>query len=249
VLSLRWLLPLWIVFGFWAAPASAARDSHERVQVADPYLELHTGPGRGYPVTQVVERGEWVEILGRMTDWFKIRTAQGREGWVSRAQIERTTTEAGVQKSFRDVLLDDYLNRRLEVGFAGGVIESDPYMMVRVGYRFNDNLSAEIAMGQVTGDFSSSTLYYVAILSRPFPDWAVSPFFSLGLGRFNNTPRATLVGAIATESNMANAALGLEYYLTQRFYLRADYRRHIVFVDENRINEYNEMSLGVGFFF
>lgn len=230
-------------------PASAAQDRYQRVQVADPYLELHTGPGRGYPVTQVVERGEWVEILGRMTDWFKIRTGRGGEGWVSRTQIERTTTEAGVQKSFRDVLLDDYLNRRLEVGFAGGVVESDPYMMVRVGYRFNDNLSTEIAMGQVTGDFSSSTLYYVAILSKPFPDWRVSPFFSLGLGRFNNTPRATLVGAVATKSNLANAALGLEYYLTQRFYLRADYRRHVVFVDENRINEYNEMSLGVGFFF
>ena len=27
------------------------------VIVADPYIELHTGPGRGYPITQVVERG------------------------------------------------------------------------------------------------------------------------------------------------------------------------------------------------
>lgn len=249
MLSLRWLLLLLIVTGSGAQLASAAEEKYESVQVADPYLELHTGPGRGYPVTQVVERGEWVEILERRTDWFRIRTNRGKEGWVSRTQIERTTTEAGVQKTFRDVLLDDYLHRRVEVGFAGGVFDSDPYMMVRTGYRFNDNLSAELALGQVTGNYSDSMLYYVAILSKPFPDWTVSPFFSLGLGRFNNTPRATLVGAIATKSNMANAAVGVEYYLTQQFYLRADYRRHIVYVDANNIDEFNEISLGVAFFF
>jgi hypothetical protein len=72
---------------------------------------------------------------------------------------------------------------------------------------------------------------------------------SLGLGRFINIPRATLVGATETRSNMANAAIGVDYEVTRRLYVRSDYRRHIVFVDENRINEYNEISLGVGLFF
>lgn len=247
--SLRWLLVVLSMAGLVTATASATTPHYEYVKVTDPYLELHTGPGRGYPVTQVVERDQWVEILLRRTDWFKIRTAQGKEGWVSRSQIETTITEAGVQKTFRDVMVDDYLGRRLEVGFAGGVMQSDPYMLARIGYRFSDNLSAEIAMGQTTGNYSDSTLYYIAVLSKPFPDWRVSPFLSLGIGRFRNTPRATLVGGTETESNMANAALGLEYYVTQRFYVRTDYRRHMVFVDQNRINEYNELSLGIGFFF
>ena len=47
------------------------------VSVADPYLEMHTGPGRGYPVFHVVDRGEDVAILLRRTDWFKIRAADG----------------------------------------------------------------------------------------------------------------------------------------------------------------------------
>lgn len=37
-----------------AVPARAA----ERVQVADPYLELRTGPGRGYPIFHVAAREE-----------------------------------------------------------------------------------------------------------------------------------------------------------------------------------------------
>src|SRR5690242_13048031 len=49
------------------APASAA--SPDRLQVAEPYLELRTGPGRGYPVFFVAARGEWIEIEMRHTDW------------------------------------------------------------------------------------------------------------------------------------------------------------------------------------
>ena len=31
--------------------------------VNDPYIELHTGPGRGYPIFHVTERGERIIIL------------------------------------------------------------------------------------------------------------------------------------------------------------------------------------------
>ena len=32
------------------------------LEVAEPYIEMHTGPGRGYPVFNVVEQGETIEI-------------------------------------------------------------------------------------------------------------------------------------------------------------------------------------------
>src|SRR5512134_3131367 len=72
----------------------------EKVQVTDPYIELRTGPGRGYPVFFVAGREEWIEIVLRHTDWFKVRTASGSEGWVHRAQLETTLTEAGATKAF-----------------------------------------------------------------------------------------------------------------------------------------------------
>ena len=55
--------------------------------------------------------------------------------------------------------------------------------------------------------------------------------------------------ALTRRGFMANAALGARYYLTRRFVVRGDYRRHVVFVDESRINEYNEASLGISLFF
>ena len=69
-----------------AAP-SRAPVGVARVRVMEAFLDLRTGPGRGYPITQVAERNEWVVIELRHTDWFKVRTARGQAGWVSRAQM------------------------------------------------------------------------------------------------------------------------------------------------------------------
>ena len=52
------------------AAAAARGTAPVAVEVADSYLELHTGPGRGYPVTRVIPRGDHVEVLKRRTDWY-----------------------------------------------------------------------------------------------------------------------------------------------------------------------------------
>ena len=69
--------------------AAKADDSPRKILVADPFIELHTGPGRGYPVFHVIERGREVTILKRRTDWFQIRTDRDVEGWVAREQMGR----------------------------------------------------------------------------------------------------------------------------------------------------------------
>ena len=74
--------------GAQAAESAPLMDPAGRLQVTDPYLEMHTGPGRGYPVFFVVERGQGVWITLRHTDWSKVVTEHGQEGWVDRAQLE-----------------------------------------------------------------------------------------------------------------------------------------------------------------
>ena len=56
-----------------------AEDQYFTVVVAEPYIELRTGPGRGYPVFHVVDRGDEIEVTKRRTDWFKVRTARGKK--------------------------------------------------------------------------------------------------------------------------------------------------------------------------
>lgn len=250
-LSLQWmatacLVSLALLVG---RSAQAADAPPEQVEVADAYLELHTQPGRGYPVFHVAARGELVEILSRRTDWFKVRLANGKEGWVERAQLEATLTQAGTRKTFRDVLLDDYLRRRVEMGMAWGRFKNEPVLKVWGGYRLSDTLSAEATVGQVQGVFAGTDFWHVGLNAEPWSDRRLSPFLGIGMGRFKNIPNTSLVNAVTTNANLAHATAGLRWHLTDRFVLRADYSIYTAFVADTRSSEYRALSAGISFFF
>jgi len=66
----------------------------EAVVVTAPFIDLRTGPGRGYPITQSVLRGETIEILYRRTGYLKVRTSRNVEGWATLRDALRTTPES-----------------------------------------------------------------------------------------------------------------------------------------------------------
>jgi hypothetical protein len=230
-----------------ALPEAAA--AQERVQITDPYIDIRTGPGRGFPIYHVAPRGEWIELLVRRTDWYKVRTANGREGWVNRTQLATTLTEAGTATAFRDVLIDDYLARRLEVGVAWGQFKGEPMLKLWTGYKFADALSVEATLGQVQGVFSGTEFWHVNLNVEPWSDRRLSPFFSVGLGRFRNIPNSSLVDAIETNANLADALVGLRFYLTERFVARLDWGIYTAYVSDLDSAEYKAATLGIAFFF
>jgi hypothetical protein len=234
------------VLGAAAAPAASAQ---EKVQITDPYIELRTGPGRGYPVFFVAGRDDWIEVLLRRTDWFKVRTAEGHEGWASRTQLETTLTATGAAKVFRDVLVDDYLSRKLELGGAWGQFDGEPMLKIWTAYRFADALSVEAAIGQVQGAFSGTEFWNINLNVEPWSDRRLSPFFGIGLGRFKNVPNASLVSSIETNANLANAAIGLRYHIAERFVARLDYSIYTAYVSDSDSSEYRAWTLGIAFFF
>ncbi|MBL8330420.1 MAG: SH3 domain-containing protein [Rubrivivax sp.] len=230
-------------------PSQPPDAASERLVVADPFLELHTGPGRGYPVFHVAARGEWVEIRLRHTDWFQVRTDKGIEGWVQRAQLQGTLTAAGAPKTFRDLLLDDYLARRLELGAAWGRFKSEPLLKVFVSYRLTEAFHVEGTLGQVQGVFSGTDYWHLNLHTEPWSDRRLSPSFGIGFGRFRNLPNASLVGTQVTDTPMAQMTLGLRWHLSDRFILRADYGLHTAYLDNRRTGEYRSLSTGLSFFF
>lgn len=230
---------------FAASVAGAA----EQVQITDPYIELHTGPGRGFPVFFVAPREQWIGIELRHTDWFKVRTVDDKVGWVHRKQLENTLTAAGDKKTFRDMMLDDYLNRRVQMGAAWGQFKSEPMLKLWTSYRFSETLSVEGTLGQVQGLFSGTDFWHANVVSEPWSDQRISPFFSIGLGKFKNIPNPSLVGAATTDAQLANASLGVRYYLTERFVLRGDYTFYTAFVADTRSLEYRAVTAGISFFF
>ena len=221
----------------------------ERLQIADPYIELRTGPGRGYPVFFVASRSEWVEVELRHTDWFKLRTDGGKVGWVSRQQLQTTLTAVGGSKTFRDTLLDDYLSRRVQLGAAWGRFKSEPMLKLWTSYRLSETLSVEGTLGQVQGVFSGTDFWHFNLLAEPWSDQRFSPFVGVGFGKFKNFPNLSLVGAATTDAKLANAGIGVRYHLSDRFVLRADLSIYTAFVADTRSTEYRAFTAGLSFFF
>ena len=238
-----------------ASPALAAdapapeNPKAERVTVTDPYIEIRTGPGRGYPIFFVAGRGEQIDIELRHTDWFRVRTEDNKVGWVSRQQLETTLTAAGGTKTFRDVLLDDYLTRKVQLGAAWGHFKSEPMLKLWTSYRLSDTLSFEGTFGQVQGVFSGTNLWHLDLMIEPWSDKRLSPFFAVGLGKFKNFPNLSLIGAATTDAKLGAARLGVRYYLSERFVLSADYAFYTAFLNDQRSSEYRAWTAGLSFFF
>ena len=232
-----------------ATPATASSDHGERLQVADPYLELHTGPGRGYPVFFVVERHRWVEVELRHTDWFRVRAEGGQVGWVARSQLETTLTAAGGSKTFRDPLQADELGRRVEFGGAWGRFQSDPMLKLWLQVRLADTVGIELDAGQVQGLYSGTDFWHLSLSSEPWSDQRLSPFFAIGLGKFGNTPNASLIDAVPSKAKLGAATIGLRWHLSERFVARLDWSLTTAFVSDARSTEYRSLTAGIGFHF
>ncbi len=221
----------------------------EKLQVTAPYLEMHTGPGRGYPVFYVVERHQWITVEMRHTDWYRVRAEGGQVGWVKREQLDSTLTAAGGTKTFRDLLLDDYLRRRLDFSGQWGRFKGEPMLKLGMHYRLADTVGAEVTVGQVQGLFSGTDFWHLSLTSEPWSDRRWSPYFSVGLGKFKNIPNNTLVDALPTDAKLAHASLGLRWYVTDRFFARLDWTLYTAYVSDQRSNEYRSITAGLGFFF
>ena len=219
------------------------------VEVADPYIEMHTGAGRGYPVFHVVDRGEDVEILMRRTDWFKVRAPSGQEGWVDRAQMERTLQATGSTMDFEEPDIEDFTDARWEIGVMAGDFGGTNSISVYGGYSLNPNVSIEVWGSQILGNFSNGWTGSVNLTHETWPDWRVSPFFTLGTGVIHTEPKPTIVQGEDRTDQIAHAGAGVRIYASRRFVVRAEFKSYVVFTSRDDNEEVEEWKVGFAYFF
>lgn len=243
-----WLLALWLVTV--STSVSAETDVENlRLEVVEPYLELSTGPAKGYPLFYAVERGEWIKINKTSNGWYEVETRRGKTGWVSRQALEKTRTMTGSTMRFSRAGEADFRRRQLEIGITTGAFENDPTAGLRIGYFLSDGISAELAVTHVPGEFSRSLILSANVLMQPWPQWRYSPYFSLGGGQLDNEPKATLVGGVDSTSTVWNAAVGVRGYISRTFMFRLEYRQHVAVGDDSDNDEFQELMAGLSFFY
>ena len=226
-----------------------AADAYRTVSVADPYLQLHTGPGRGYPIFHVVDRGESVDILMQRTDWYLVRAANGTEGWVDRAQMELTLQPDGQEVDFQRAGKDDFTNARWEAGVLAGDFGGANIVSLYGGYSLNPHVSVEVWGSQILGNFSNGWMGSVNVVHETWPDWRISPFFTLGGGIIRTEPKSTIIQGEDRTDQIGHVGAGFRIYAARRFLLRAEYKSYVVFTSRDENEEVEEWKVGFAFFF
>jgi opacity protein-like surface antigen len=230
-------------------PAVSAAREYLQLFVTAPYLELHTGPGRGYPVFHVVPRDGSVDVLFRRTDWFKVRTEQGVEGWASQTDMQKMVLADGSQFKFDLGDRAGFTSHRYEMGMFAGQYGGATLVSGYMSFSFNPQLALEASVGQFLGNFSNGETEDIGFAHVFVPEARWSPFVTIGLGLVQTQPKATLVAAPDRDEQSAYVGGGIRFYLTRRFFLRAEYRQYWIFTKRNQNEDSDEWKAGFAFFF
>ncbi len=243
----RWtrLAILWLAL-FCTRCVSAAE-----VTVVEPFAELRTGPGRGYPVFHVAEQSETITILKRRTDWFKVETEgkHPKTGWVHLSQMVEAEDGDGAKVTFANSTPEDAVNRQWEWSMGGGDLDGAATISTAVSYHLTKNIAIQLQGAQVLGEFSDGWLATGSIQHSPFPHWRISPYVQLGTGLLRTKPFSTIVQAEDQTDQTLNVGGGVNIYLSRRFISFIDYRYHTVLTSGNNNKEISEWKIGISTFF
>ncbi len=228
---------------------AAAEDAGQFVVIADPFIELHTGPGIGYPITQVVERGAEIEVLKRRTDWFKVRGPSGNEGWVRREQMELTLQPSGAPVEVPAATREAWNESRWQAGLLAGDFGGATAYTAFGAYRFSKHLSLELNASQILGNFSDGWAASINVVHNFVPEWRIAPYVSLGTGVIHIEPKSTLAQADDRTDQTAIIGAGVSAYVSRRFVLRAEYKGYVVLSSRNDNEDVDEWKAGFAIFF
>lgn len=233
----------------FSSPSFAKKDEPLQVVVNSTYISVHTGAGRGYPIFHVLEKGETITLLYSKTDWIKITTQKGIEGWVSRRFMNDTIGPNGELVELGLPEREEFSRRRWEVGVTAGAFDNSIEVLgVQTAYRFTKNISAEFRLAQATGRFSNNRLISWNLVHQPFPEWRLSPFFVIGNGQVDISANTNSTQE-DSDDNFFMVGTGLNYYLTHRFMARIEYNNYTTLPDRDKNGNIDEWKVGITAFF
>lgn len=240
---------LFAIFVLHTVSAVALADEPPFVTVTEPYIDLRTGPGRGYPIFHVVAADDEIKIIKQRTSWFLIETTDRRpkRGWANLNDMQQTAAKASgneiVFASFPGFDRDN--PSRFQWHASGGDFGGASAISAAVIYQMTTNFKVQLEGTQILGEFSDGKMAAAYIQHHPFPTFRISPYFQLGAGVLQTQPSATLVQAEDRTDNTLVVGGGLNVHLGQRFSLFMDYRRHTILTSRDANEEIDQWNLGI----
>jgi hypothetical protein len=227
--------------------AHAAKRPLLQLVVTAPYLEMHSGPGRGYPVIYVIGRDEIVTVLFSRTDWYKVRAAHGETGWARRADLATTKLADGEPAPIPPY--PDFASHQWELGAGYGVYNRQNLVTAYVDYALTESLDVEGVLQQALGTLDNRVIATIGLRHTFIPEWKwFSPTAGLG-GGYQHIVAKVPPAPLENNNEMAYVSLGARGFITRRFMWRADWRHYDVFNHLNVYEDLEEWKVGFAVFF
>lgn len=249
-ITLNYLIRLFVAFYCFCinSVALASDDELVSLQIDVAYVELYSGPGIGYPVLHIVEKGESVKVIVKRTTWLKVKDKRGNEGWLPEHSLFGLSQQGHkIEQSI--ITGEDFLSRDYEAGVMYGDLSGANYYDLSLAYNFSNVFSGQMSVGKALGDISDSTLYEAMLVAQPFPDLIVIPYVGVGGGVIKTSPHSVLADSESRQSTLMSAAIGFKFHLARNFILRAEYKYSLALTDRDDNEEIKVWKLGFSVFF
>lgn len=245
----NYMLRLLIVLAMIVLSGTAnAADEPVAMEVSAVYIDVRTGPGRGYPVFHALERKEPIQVLKSRTDWFRVQTLdryQSIVGWVHRNDLDQSLYADGRVADLGTPDWDDLRGNRWTWSSSAGDFNGAQSLDMSLGYRLTNYLTAEASYGQATGDFSDIRYGYLRINNAFQSIWRVTPYFAVGAGTLSTAPNTKLVQSEQRSDTSMLAGVGLRAYMTRNFFARLEYNQHLILTDQDTNEDVGQWLFGL----
>jgi len=222
----------------------------EEVTVKVPYVNLHTGPGIGFPVQNVILKGQQLEIKKLRADWFEVITPDGSKGWIPSQALQLLQDEDNPdgwvlsQRQGRH-----FYERQWEFGLGIGSMDSSALLSVLASNALTEHLSVETVLSQSLSDFSESNLLSVSLLHHLSPKAKWIPFAGVGYGLIHTAPSAVLVQPEDRTDRFFTMMVGVKRHVWRGFMFRMDYQHASVLTSRNENESLSAWKIGFGHFY
>jgi uncharacterized protein YgiM (DUF1202 family) len=241
----RWCFLLLICL----SASTFAKQATREVVVADPYLEMHTGPGTGYPVFFVVGRDDKITVLKERTGWYLVRERQGREGWVRETELLKTLEPDGEVIKLDVPTLANLSKARFQGAVMLGDFGGASLISLNASYGLTDHLAVQLTVGEALGNISNADLLTLDISHTVFPEWRISPYVLMGTGLIRTRALSTQVQEVDNTDQLSHIGVGVRTYISRRFIARAEFHNNYTYTSRNENEETLEWKVGFAFFF
>ncbi|WP_152663148.1 SH3 domain-containing protein [Arsukibacterium ikkense] len=217
--------------------------SAEQVVVQQDFVDLRSGPGRGYPVVQVALKHDTLVLLKQRTGWLKVQYRQ-QQLWLAATDLDYLYP-TGSEQSLAALWQDNQTPARWQLGVAAGDFAGTSYYQLSASYLFSDVVALELSAGQGSGQLASNQQFLLQLGLSPWPHWRLSPYFALGGGVLLTRQRTVLVQTPERNSPLATMELGVNYPLSQRVQANVRYRRALISTERDINEETNTWLIGL----